>query len=235
MDDFSTFIQAIGQHWVVLMSGIVSVGISIWQYIKHRQLHEKLFWWVGVLCLFFACFLAWRDEHRALADEQKKNSPVLVGTIDETEFMGNTNGSPPQLAAFIQFSIRNLGMPSIAEKFYLNLFVDGKKFFIPDRAVPPAIELVTLNPPYKLTFHQNDMIYEKTISPLPTGGMVRGWLYFDVTEAHLDRNALNDTNVLWVVAFRDVTGKEYFVTNYNHRIASGPGYFPGSEFPVSRQ
>ncbi len=58
-------------HWVALMSGIVSVAIGV--FLRVRQWRSKIensditnraFMGVGLLCIFYAGYQAWSDEHK---------------------------------------------------------------------------------------------------------------------------------------------------------------------------
>jgi hypothetical protein len=63
---FSTFFGAVGSHLVTLFAGCVAtVTLGIFQkYVFKRPLSVKEDVAVFLLFLFFACFQAWRDEHR---------------------------------------------------------------------------------------------------------------------------------------------------------------------------
>ncbi len=64
MDNHILFIGNVASHLVALMSGIASFCIALWQAYKKHPLPERIFWFVGIICLLVAFDSAWQDEHR---------------------------------------------------------------------------------------------------------------------------------------------------------------------------
>src|SRR5437879_5632627 len=71
---FPNYLSGISDHWVVLMSGLVSVFLTFWE--RHIKIPHIVFYAIAAMCVFIAGFLAWRDEY-------SKTHPGVVLTIDE--------------------------------------------------------------------------------------------------------------------------------------------------------
>jgi len=70
------FIPAVLHHWVTLMGGgfiIVAVGL-IERFVLGQNLSKWIYGSLAVLLVFFACYLAWRDVKRELANYDNTES-----------------------------------------------------------------------------------------------------------------------------------------------------------------
>src|SRR5690348_16783274 len=78
---FWVWAHAVARHWGYLVSGvIVTIGTYGWGQVRHWFQSEgpdipfRVFYVVGVLLVFVACFLAWRDEHEAKIDVERRRA-----------------------------------------------------------------------------------------------------------------------------------------------------------------
>src|ERR1051326_2498155 len=86
MNDLTSFFSALLNHWVVLMSGVVSLAITLILRIRGKDISNKVFWSIAVVFLFVACFLAWRDEHIAKAPNLAcQIEKVVIGKGPDTD------------------------------------------------------------------------------------------------------------------------------------------------------
>jgi hypothetical protein len=140
-----------------------------------------------------------------------------------------------QSIVFVELSIRNLGMQSMVESYHLHLRHNGKETtFVPTR-VGKEMTLKDLKRGLTFTFHESDAMYEKTVSPIGTGALVRGWLFYILDGVNY--STLSETNSRqWVVSFTDAADKEYFVTNtaYQSTQVPPPTFPPGVEYPIQK-
>ena len=132
-------------------------------------------------------------------------------------------------SVFMLISVKNLGAPSIAEGFrlsikYRDIKTETRPTFIPDGYTLTGEDGKTL-----AKFTRNEAIYEKTITPIPKGALVRGWLRYHVT--NIPDSVRHLSGLIYTVHFTDITDKEYATTYTSTGIKSEPTYLPGSEQP----
>lgn len=165
------------------------------------------------------------DELKRLRSDIISTIPKLFGTIDSVH-----TAVKDCLNIIICVSIKNEGGPSIAdhwEAFFVSSAGSflGKKLRIQDLKLNHNDHSITLN--------ENHAIYEKAISPIPTGGLVRGWLWVKfegVKELPIDGDKI-------VIKFKDVRGKEYtcdLTLKHLPEQTRDPDYFPASGAIISR-
>src|SRR5262249_37771613 len=72
MAELGKFLLAVVAHWIAVMSSLVSVLIALWLRVKHKpDIPDAVFWGIAALCLFYACFAAWRVEFRKVGAETR--------------------------------------------------------------------------------------------------------------------------------------------------------------------
>lgn len=93
MNELWPFIKAVGRHWWALMSCAIFTGLGVFI----AWANESSAWAVeaslaaAAICVFIACYLAWRDEHKLLIAERAINQrPSLHGEITHA-FIGPTH------------------------------------------------------------------------------------------------------------------------------------------------
>jgi hypothetical protein len=72
MSDAGAFAVAVSAHWVALMSGVVAISAGVVQYARNKQFAPIIWVVIGLACLFFASYQAWRDQKIEAAEVQCK-------------------------------------------------------------------------------------------------------------------------------------------------------------------
>jgi hypothetical protein len=119
--------------------------------------------------------------------------------------------------------IRNTGFPTIAEHYRLK-FVnrDGSL----SRSARPVVIDKELFSKSDITGNlvvdlpANEILYNKTLTPIPTGGIACGWLAFDYPGVTMREVHAEDTE--WTLSFSDIDGKSYEVIT-THSAMREPG------------
>jgi hypothetical protein len=166
------------------------------------------------------------------------NTPRLTGNFEQMlrGISGVPNSDKRGSGFMILMSIKNLGTPSIADGFMLDVWTN--KDTTPLEARPNVwqqntnhqMELRVQDSGEKFDFEPSEMIFEKTSSPITQGEKVHGWISFDFPDTNLFYANLN--NMKFVVSFSDVTGSRIFVTNDAFSQYEGKlHYLPGSKYP----
>ncbi|TKS58912.1 MAG: hypothetical protein EWM72_02564 [Nitrospira sp.] len=75
--EFWTFILSLRRHWVLLVTSSTVAAIGVF---RKLPIEDYLWWIVGIL-LFWACFLAWRDEYKKALTRQLKRT-IREGLAD---------------------------------------------------------------------------------------------------------------------------------------------------------
>ena len=141
---------------------------------------------------------------------------------------GNNTGYS---AAFVVASVSNLGSPSVADSWTLEITPPGE----PARTL--TFQWVQHDEPLVfhhengqiMTYSSSDMLYVKTASaPVPTGGKVRGMLLFPLKDISLEK--AKSAGSRFRLCAQDVAGNPICA----ERIMEGKGspgavYFPGVE------
>lgn len=221
MRDFADFLWAVASNWVVLMSGIASVAVALWLKAKRRpDIASTSFWAIGIVCLFFAFFLAWRDEHNSKLALMDSRLPKLGGSIEQVAIVQLPEG---KTGIILWVTIRNSGAPSTADNYKLQYHSGGSHFDLPLQAAPREVVFGG-----KKMDTSQGAIYDKTDEqPIPTGGTRRG-LVFGQTDLPL--GTFDDTTK-FVLMFNDITGKTIAVTSgamIKRGVDSLPDHVPGT-------
>ncbi len=178
---FMQFLGAILDQWVVLMSGgIVTVGIGVWERWQKKTIHWRLYLWVMVLFLFFACYRAWLAEH--------KKVPMMRGTIERGIKLGGPD--VPYTEIFILITLHNAGAPSGVENWNLTATTKELSVTVPTIIIPAGLTWhgTAATGFTNLTFIGGEnAFYQKALLPGPPGGFLRGWLRFKIDGISIDR------------------------------------------------
>jgi hypothetical protein len=215
MSDLLSFLVAVASHWVALMSGIVSLLITIVLRIRKVEPRDKIFWSIAALCFLFAFFLTWRDEHTSLIDtkqqllkEKDQNSPRLSGKIEPVIIVDSGNAKGTQI--FINLSILNTGGTSIADSFLLEIKSPDFQFKNSPAEFPKEYTLPIEEKKSNITLHSQDSIEEKTAKAIERGHLVQGWLRFVVDG--IKPEIIRRPKTQFTVSFKDVLRQTYSVT-----------------------
>lgn len=214
MTDLFSFLTAVLSHWIALMSGVVSLGIGLWQRARHSKLTDKIFWSVAGVCFSLAIFLAWRDEHTSQLTTKKEleevTNPAAPRFRAEIEqVIVEDNHSLGGATVFVLLSVRNLGADSIAEKFLLHIRASDLEYKNGPTEFTGETPL-TLPDGSKITLRRQDSLGVKASEPVRHGALIRGWLMFVMPKVKAD--ALREPGTYYEVSFADVVNKQLSVT-----------------------
>lgn len=213
MNDLIAFIYAVLSQWVALMAGIVSLIITLVLRLRGKEPNNKIFWSVAVFCFLLALFFAWQSEHTSLMKTEKElayardqNAPRLSAQIEQV-IADKDAGGGAQI--FIQISIRNVGAPSIAEKFTLHIKSHDVEYHGTPAPLPDEYSSFPVGKSTKVTLRRQDAIDMKTLKPIERGGLERGWLGFVVLANELD--FIRQPGMKYTISFADVAGTSHVV------------------------
>jgi hypothetical protein len=193
--EFRVFCRAVWKHAVEIVAGVAIsiVGIA-WQIIQwvYPQLQGPRFhpWMLvamGLSLVFHASYLAWRDEYRKRVNAEatkQSEEPRFVTHIDGIGYAKKRD----QRLLFVLVSIRNKGIPSIAEhwRVYLRgpngLEQQIKKTQLDGEVVVgfPEGDL------YAIDCERSDVVLNSAPKPVQTGELVRGFLFCYLNKTVLD-------------------------------------------------
>jgi hypothetical protein len=221
MRELLDFLLAVLSHWVSLMSGLVSVIIGLWLRVRGgKDIRSDVFLLVALLCIFFACFLAWRGEHRSSLALMESELPKLSGSIDQVAILRLPEG-PTGIMMWV--TVRNSGAPSIADNYRLEYHaLSGLRIPLTLEAAPPAVIFDG-----KKIDTGKEAIYDKTAEqPIPRGGTRRGMAF---SRTDLPLATFHDATK-FVLTFRDISGKMISITSVGMaRNDNGmPKHVPGT-------
>jgi hypothetical protein len=241
MENLWSYIVAVFSHWATLATGGgVMALLAIWEHHTGTTVPKKVYWVIMIVFMVAAMFLAWRDERIAsvnarqslarneqeLAEERRRNRPDLSGIIDEVG-MGQPADGSLKTAIFLTVSVRNKGgAPSVAEAWTVEITIPG--------IGPKAAPIVYSDQPFEL--HRegrstvvrapSETIYEKTATPIPSGGMTRGTLVCFLDGITKDQAWQAGTTIR--VKFEDINGESItFEKVMTARKDLEPMHFPG--------
>jgi len=233
----------VAHHWLAVVTGsTVSLFMLIWEKKKEKQIKWKYVLGIFFVGLVVSIFFAWQDEYTSaewrgreisrleeeLRQTRQQSEPKLLGEINwygvgtVPEFGGDTG-------LIMVATISNIGAPSLAKAWKLTVTLpDG-------RIVSPLMEMVpkTITAPTRQgvrTFYQMDALYNKTTSPIPTGGAQSGILIFRVPRFKKDEIFQKGTKI--ALEFQDVQGKAYSCWLVGTGVPGPLMYVPGLQSPV---
>jgi hypothetical protein len=226
MDGFLAYCKAVADWWYTLIPGFVLSIVDIIERSRGKEIPIQPRWvFRAFVCgLVFAQFLAYRDasnsaessmtrlrtDNTHLTDENNrlKNDrvPHLVAVLDESIL-----GDAPQFhaaQAFLAITIKNVGvMPSLAQFVSAGVWIGNQRIEVDQLGIPNLLNLYGDNKKVLLQFHKQEAIYEKTVSPVPSGGQAVGWLRLIVP--NYTEKQLRVQEARWELHFIDVTGTDF--------------------------
>ena len=213
------YISAVWEHTVALMSGIVglliALGLRAWKQSypnsKINDLPDWLFTVVGLICIFWSGYLAWRDEHRALVNLQERlRSPEFTGELGHFSLCSAGSKSQDTLIVVMGSIVNPYGPPCAILNWSMKLVFpdcrivqgtvplwDGGDIHL--ESAPPAERKMTLvaGKYWPTTASEN---------PIPAGGVTPGWFWADFKDITIDMIIQGNPSV--VVEFTDATTKK---------------------------
>jgi hypothetical protein len=222
MTDFLSYLEALGAHFLALMScaAFTLLGVYILARHKDRVWELRATGLLSLLCFFFASYQAWGDEHRTLTELQRKlQSPDFEGVILEN-MSGTRNGRETLIALGGQIVNRS-GPPSGAVNFRMSIVIDGERVYGHEPPYPGK-DVHLGDTSGRVVTHKHDTSKEESPSgatlpianlwpvsmskPIQAGEVVNGW-YWCVFPG-LIQEKLVSQHVKATVEFQDVvTGK----------------------------
>lgn len=218
--DIGIFIVSVLVHWQgYATGGLVTALLQAWEKLTGKPISRRVYInlvLIGFLLVSF--FMAWRDERLA--------RPHLIGRIDTGSMRPPLVGMNPGTVLSVIASIRNAGVPSIAERYQLTVSLGSDKQRRP--TLPLVVPDLNFQYPNGVVEHvyAKDSLPDKTSKAIASGDMVRGRLFFFLPD--VDFKAIKD--VSFFLDFSDVLGVHYNCSTTSDN--SGPNTnleFPGIE------
>lgn len=230
--------------WATPFAALVAGGVAVIEKARDKPITKRAFIAFVFAYLMVAGFAIWRDERKAaseisarltseLAEEKRKNSPLLTGRIEQIAI--GTDGNLPEKNTTITMvmSIGNQGTPSIAENWTVLVEMPNGPIELSLPYVPGGKTLLDDNGKPLARFTAADLIFNKTETvPIPTGSRVRGIVFCSLRGYSRDEFMQADPRL--TVRFHDVTGKlceAVYVPGTGQ--STRPGYFPGIEWGIN--
>ncbi len=220
--------------WVVaLMSGFLSLARELLLMYRGEQVQQRTLFWNCVIIAFVVSATAlWVIEHRErlASDEKVKQltqiaSPKLSGTIESIN-TGERPDRPGQVAFMVIATVKNVGAPSIADRWDFYVTINGVEHFTVKDLAPSGT--ITLNyPEGPFQFRGEDALYSKSLKePLQNGAKITGILLYHLdVPVDLAKEAVAKGAVR--LTFVDITDHEYTAANLATETGGKPLYYPG--------
>ncbi len=249
-DHFGAFLGSVWDHAFTLAAGcVVTVVIALIEkhFMKGKKLPLKADVGILLLFVFFACFQAWHDQYEiaihtnspptvqvnvppinvppaqvTVEPNREKSAPKLSGVIDVI-MLGDI---PHQNAAeiFLLIGVRNQGTaPSIAQGWTLILTSPTVNVRRQPSFIANDFKLLDEKGNAILQIPTGSHIEDKTITPIPQGAYVRGWLRFIIPNVTAEQIKATKKSLI----FYDVNDTVCH-TDFSHATDKEPPlYFPG--------
>ena len=215
-DDLGIYIKDVLSHWLLIMSGVVSVTITFYEKIRDSMSKYALYA-IALICVFFAGFQAWQDQYRGRLESDNKLIALTIPKLT-AEITGVDVGTPPNklrandslIAVWVRF--RNLGAPTIVDKFYLEAILkDGRRVTATQYSFGHTLRME--NAPLGSAYRKNEFAFDSaeylvrkvTETPIPTNGGAVGWI--DGVLIGIPREQIKTI----ILNFADINTKRYSI------------------------
>lgn len=232
--DVSGFLSVYFSDWVGWMSGLCSVGLTVWGLARPKNDPKKPFIIVAVIVAFLiAPIHVWTNEHRA-------NEKLQAALNDKTPKLsllihGIGTGRDPQGVAVVLISLEltNRGEPSMADHWTVNVITNTGKVL--------QGRLMYLSPKASITLEglasgpfPTDPIAEKAMEkPLTSGTKLNGNIGVIFRGATLDEIRTPGSKV--IVTCNDILDKEVKAEfKITSEFSRNWGVYPGMTPPESK-
>lgn len=187
--------------WAAVMTAAI-------QLILARALHvikakrEIISLWIGGVVLFSALIYSLG---------MRAQQPYLDGKIVQG-MSGPVPGSERDSIAVIALNITNTGsMQSIVQGWKVQAIVGNNTYDAVFIQMPPSftfnnIPRTSLNQPTAITFHAQDNIVERALTPIAVGALLPGILFVEFS--NVDQSVFRGS-VIYKVTYQDVLGRSY--------------------------
>jgi hypothetical protein len=196
----SAWLRAVGRHWKRELLGGALIGVlALFSELSGITVPPRIYEVAAVAVLFYAMFLAWRDEYsshltsdqtvvdlRGQLDRVIKGASTLKVKIQRVNPSFEFEGSPLSGGSAILFdvTISNSGSPTVIRDWELK---------VNDKTYKPAAVRIDVNG-------------SLLVKPLELGGHRGGQVWFVISDINLEQaNAL--LREAWELTFCDVTGR----------------------------
>src|ERR1700683_4209500 len=195
---------------------IVPVRIAIkWLLQKTFDWKQEIAFWVLMPAFVFTLLVAFG---RGLG---------VYGKFESLDLTENIQPHPPISGTFaiVFASIHNVGSPTSIENWHLAaVMADGSQTDATLAVLPPSMDFNMSNATFSIP--NTDALYDKTMTPIPSGAIIRGVLFFVFENVH--RATIEEPGTLFRLSFEDVTGRsrsaDFVWTGLNN---GQMGYIPG--------
>ena len=153
-------------------------------------------------------------------------SEGLEGRIEQviTGEGRDDRGAAVGLSVLLNVEIRNLGSPTVADQWTVRLVLPDETEHLGRNTLVPG-NISFRNEGQIMSFGSADMIYHKTLDPIPTGGLIRGWIYVVFPQV---KRADIVVGSVFRLRFEDVRRKPYFAEQRIGGNRTDLRYYPGS-------
>jgi len=241
-DTFWSFLKAIKNHWITLMSGgAITVAVALYERWSRQNIPTWIYVSILIFFLFCACYLAWRDEQRRrmkaeqhLTEERESKQSKFSASIHQV-FSGDMPQPSGRTAVglIMLVEVKNTGAESAAEGWTLHLQSKDFELTVKPSMIEDVCPLYDGNGNVIATLRGQEALYEKAMTPIRRGVPVRGWLRYhvpDLTAAQIRR-----PGVVATISFQDMLGEVPYTSEpyYFSGKFTPPNYLPGTDQPFS--
>jgi len=179
------------------------------------EIPDWIFICVGVVCLFFAAYQSWNDEHNKVLKQLSEINDLTKPEF-ETSFqgidvarVGGQNHEQPVVMLWLR--IANTGTDSIACNYSLRVIrTDGSEARAQLFVLPPEITMIDIG--IRLPDLESSALYNKTCeSRIPRGDARNGLLAFSLP-SDKPNNAYTEVGTKFEITFEDVFNKKWTAT-----------------------
>jgi hypothetical protein len=183
----------------------------------------------GICCVIisfaWANFNAWEDQYTQVLTLKQNfeiySKPKFQINLFQTLIGHSANKTGVQY--FVNLGITNIGVPSIATNWRMNVKVGTQTISCYPTIIPDGY---TIKEKKKLIarFSKNNLLQEKTVTPIQQGAVASGWLRFDFPNANYDQMQ----KALKTISIHDIYGVEYSANLDTSNTCNEPKYYVGS-------
>lgn len=205
----------------------ITIGFRLVLWLFQKPVREKYFWVIVPLFVITLLFAA----SYLTGGRSRLNEPHISGTIEGVNMApvpGSNNTSLLVIA-----TIYNSGAPSFTDNYRLRVRIPG----IPEEIVgapqilPESMTLINEDGSSAVYYGQDALYNKTTAAPIPTGGMVRGILWFVVPS--VNRDTVFQPETTFILSFTDALHEEHIIESKAGGVAGeAPKYIPGLRPPA---
>jgi hypothetical protein len=226
MREFLSWLRATCGHWVAVVTGaafaLAGYGWQVYEWTNPKTSALSIRPWmvivVGGLILFWASFLAWRDEYRkrvAIEANARASTPRFTAHIDAVV---TADVADKRVLCFL-VNVGNIGgAPSILEWWRIHVLPVGRPEYEIKKAQPGENkDAIVLSSPNgkQITIRVSDFVTLKTFPvAVDPGTRRRGWLMATVPGEL-------EPGTSFRVSFHDIRGQSY-ACDFNPGRGKGP-------------